>query len=366
MTYDGEITLRRLMADNGLDAIALVPGSNFRQIYRKSFYQNERSLVVLLQCEGPSLAVVPALEAASFDLLGFDGEVFHWRDNDGAGAAFAALADHCSPQRIGVEGQTMRVMEHHGLKLAFPDAEIIDMHKAISSALRLNKADEDIALMRRAIAISEDALKRTLGEVEIGQSETEIESLLLKNLFAAGAEGMAFAPIVAAADNSYRPHAKARADYRIKAGDALLFDFGASFGGYMADITRTVFVGHCPDEARAVYDTVLAANSAGREAARPGITAHDLDDIVLSVLEASPYSNFVRTKTGHGLGRDVHEDPYIMRGNHQALEPGMVFTIEPGLYLPDKFGVRIEDDVQITGIGAESLTNFEREVVVVG
>ncbi|HMB47811.1 MAG TPA: Xaa-Pro peptidase family protein [Afifellaceae bacterium] len=365
MTYDGEHVLRTLMAEEGLDAIALVPGANFRQVYNKNFYQNERSLVILLQRDGESLAVVPALEAASFDLIGFEGEVFHWRDNDGAESAFQALGDHASPLRIGVEGQTMRVMEHHGLKRAFPDAEIIDLHKAISSALRLNKGDADIALMRRAIAISQDALQRTFEEVRIGQTETEIESLLLKNLFAAGAEGMAFAPIVVAAENSYRPHAKARADYAVKAGDALLFDFGASFGGYMADITRTVFVQHCPDEAAGVYETVFAANTAGREAARPGISAHDLDDIVLSVLEASPFSQFIRTKTGHGLGRDVHEDPYIMRGNHQRLEPGMVFTIEPGLYLPDKFGVRIEDDVLITDEGAESLTTFTREVVLV-
>lgn len=366
MTHGGEIILRDLMAENGLDAIALVPGANFRQVYGKDFYQNERSLVVLLQRDGPGLAVVPALEAASFDLIGFEGAVFHWRDNDGPAAAFAALAGRCNARRIGVEGQTMRVMDHHGLKRALPDCEIVDVHKAISSALRLRKSDADIALMRRAIAISEDALQHTLDEVRIGQSETEIESLLLKNLFAAGAEDMAFAPIVVAADNSYRPHAKARADYRVKPGDALLFDFGATHSGYMADITRTVFIDHCPDEARGVYDTVLAANTAGREAARPGITAHDLDDTVLSVLEASPFAEFIRTKTGHGLGRDVHEDPYIMRGNSQRLEPGMVFTIEPGLYLPDRFGVRIEDDVLITADGSESLTSFTREITIVG
>ncbi len=366
MTHGGETILRDLMAETGLDAIALVPGANFRQVYGKAFYQNERSLVVLLQRDGPSLAVVPALEAASFDMIGFDGEVFHWRDNDGAAGAFEAMGRHCNARRIGVEGQAMRVMDHHGLKRALPDCEIVDVHKAISSALRLHKSDDDVALMRRAIAISEDALQRTLDEVRAGQSETDIESLLLKNLFAAGAEDMAFAPIVAAADNSFRPHAKARAGYRVKPGDALLLDFGAAHGGYMADITRTVFIGHCPDEARGVYETVLAANAAGREAARPGITAHELDNTVLSVLEASPFAEFVRTKTGHGLGRDVHEDPYIMRGNDQRLEPGMVFTVEPGLYLPDRFGVRIEDDVLITDGGSESLTTFPREIMIVG
>jgi len=365
MIHAGEQTLRDLMGRTGLDAIALVPGANFRHVYGKNFHQNERSLVVLMLRDGPNLAVVPHLEAASFDMIGFDGAVFHWRDNDGANAAFDALSGHCSPQRIGVEGQTMRVLEHHGLKRAFPDSEIVDMHEAISSSLRLHKTDADIALLRQAIAISEDALARTLDEVRIGQSETEIESLLLKNLFGAGAEGLSFDPIVAAADNSYRPHAKARPDYAVQAGDALLLDFGAEFRGYKADITRTVFVGHCPDEARSVYDTVLSANAAGREAARPGVSAHDIDDCVLGVLEASPYREFIRTKTGHGLGRDVHEDPYIMRGNHQTLEPGMVFTIEPGLYLPDRFGVRIEDDVVITDDGAASLTSFAREVTII-
>ncbi len=365
MTFDGERILRDLMARTELDAIALVPGANFRHVYGKSFHQNERSLVVLLIREGKNLAVVPQLEAASFDMIGFGGAEFHWRDNDGANAAFDALADHCDPKRIGVEGQTMRVLEHHGLKRAFPEAEIVDMHKAISSALRLHKSDADIDLMRKAIAISEDALRRTLDEVRIGQSETDIESLLLKNLFGAGAEGLSFDPIVAAANNSHKPHAKARADYAIQAGDALLLDFGADYRGYKADITRTVFIGHCPDDAHGVYDTVLFANHAGREISGPGVSAHAIDDCVLGVLEASPYSEFIRTKTGHGLGRDVHEDPYIMRGNHQQMEPGMVFTIEPGLYLPGRFGVRIEDDIVITGDGAESLTTLPREVTVI-
>ncbi|HSG94133.1 MAG TPA: Xaa-Pro peptidase family protein, partial [Afifellaceae bacterium] len=332
MSEDRYEPLRPVIATAGVDAVALVPGSNFRRLFGRDFHVNERSLVVVVPKFGAPAAVVPSLEAASFELVGFEGAVHLWRDHDGPGDAFAALGRDMSCKRIGVEGQYMRVMDQFGLQSAFAGATFVDLQKTISNTLRLRKTSEEIARLQRAIAISEDALTATLDEVRAGQSEIEIESILLRNLFSCGAEGLAFEPIVAAADNSYRPHAKARRDYRVKPGDALLFDFGAVFDGYRADITRTVFVGHCPDGARAFYETVRDANRAGRETARPGITAHELDDAVQSVLEASPYAAFIRTKTGHGLGLDVHEDPYIMRGNHEMLEPGMVLTVEPGLY----------------------------------
>ena len=173
-------------------------------------------------------------------------------------------------------------------------------------------------------------------------------------------------PASKAAENSARPHGKARADYAIRPGDALLFDFGAIKHGFCADITRTVFVGHASDEGQAVYDTVLRANLRGFEVTRPGVTAHEIDDAVTGVLEASPFADRIRTKTGHGLGRDVHEAPYVMRGNHMVLPAGTVYTNEPGLYAPGAFGVRIEDDVLITETGCRSLTAFPKDLTIVG
>ena len=196
-------------------------------------------------------------------------------------------------------------------------------------------------------------------------SEKQVERLLVQAMFTEGAEGLSFAPIVAAGDNSARPHASAREDYAIRAGDALLFDFGARAGGFIADVTRTVFVGHADDEAHRVYETVLKANAVGHEITRPGVTAHDVDDAVTKVLEASEFADRIRTKTGHGMGREVHEAPYIMRGNRQVLEPGMVFTDEPGLYAIGKFGVRIEDVILVTETGCRQLTRFERGLTVV-
>ena len=188
----------------------------------------------------------------------------------------------------------------------------------------------------------------------------------MNELFAHGADGLAFELIVAAGDNSAQPHATARADYQIQSGDALLFDFGASWQGYNADITRTFFVGEVSDYDWAFYETVLAANQQGRDVSRAGTTAHAVDDAVQLVLENSQFTAFRVHKTGHGLGLDVHEAPQIMRGNHQELAEGMVYTVEPGLYRPGECGMRIEDYVVVTANGIECLKSFPRELRVIG
>ncbi|WP_425079223.1 M24 family metallopeptidase [Ruegeria denitrificans] len=356
---------RKLAMDMSVDAVALVPGPNFTRALGKTFMSHERPFVVVIPAQGDPAAIVPNLELASWELVGFEGAVFDWRDQTGYDGAFSALAEHIPIKSLAVEGQVMRVFVSAAFTRAIPDLRIVDGEREISG-LRAIKTDDDIAALQAAIDISERALERVIADVRAGQTEKQVEQALIQALFAEGAESLAFSPIVAAGDNSARPHGKARADYRIRAGDALLFDFGARKHGFAADITRTFFVQDVPDEGRDVYDTVLRANKAGFEACRPGVTAHDIDDAVTSVLEASPFADRIRTKTGHGLGRDVHEAPYIMRGNSQIILPGMVWTNEPGLYELDKFGVRIEDDVLVTGDGCRSLTRFPKELTIIG
>lgn len=358
---------RRVARDLGVEAVALVPGPNFERLYDASFGTNERPFVIVIPVEGAPAALVPNLEISSFAALGFEGEVFDWRDQTGYAGAFAALAAHLPLRSLGIEGQVMRVFVHHALVAATPGLAVIDAERAISG-LRLRKTPAEIAALSEAIRISEAALGETLDQVRAGMTEAEVERILVAALFAHGADDQSFGALVAASDNSAHSHAHARPDYAIRPGDALLLDFGARKSGLCADITRTVFVGHAGDEAQEVYDTVLRANLAGHAAIRPGATAHTVDDAVISVLEPSPFADRISTKTGHGLGRDVHEAPYIMRGNHEVLEPGMVVTNEPGLYRtgPGGFGVRIEDDVLVTETGSRSLTTFPKELKVVG
>ncbi len=355
----------QLARDMSVDAVALVPGPNFTRALGKAFMSHERPFLVVIPANGEPAAIVPNLELGSWELVGFNGAVYDWFDQTGYDGAFAALADHMPLSSVAVEGQVMRVFVSKALTRAMPNLKIVDGEREISG-LRIVKTDDDIAALQAAIDVSERALEQVIANVRIGQTEKQVEQALIQALFAEGAESLAFNPIVAAGDNSARPHGKARADYKIQSGDALLFDFGARKRGFAADITRTFFVGEVSDEGREVYDTVLRANLKGFEMCRPGVTAHDIDDAVIGVLEASPFADRIRTKTGHGLGRDVHEAPYIMRGNDQVIRAGMVWTNEPGLYELDNFGVRIEDDVLVTDDGCRSLTSFPKDLRIIG
>ena len=308
---------------------------------------------------------MPLLERTRWQELAPDVETTYWQDADGYADAFAALARRVSPARIGVEGQRMRVFEAEALREAFPGAAVVDAHAALSR-MRLHKDADEIAALRRAIAISETALAATLAAAASGMSETEFRARLLAEMLAGGADGPSFDPIVLAGPASADPHGSPSAERRLAKGQPLLIDYGAAWGGYFADITRTFFVGSASSEHRDIYEAVRAANALGREIAAPGMTLDTLDRRVTESLRASGYPELVLTKTGHGLGLDVHEAPQVMIGNMQAIEPGMVFTIEPGLYRPGDIGVRIEDDVLATAGGAESLTGFERGLTLIG
>ena len=355
--------LRSEMAVADLDAVAIVPGANQQYLLGSHFHLMERPTVLLVPREGELRMVLPVLEEPSWTALGIAARTHLWQDSTGYASAFeAALAD-LGARRIGVEGQRMRVFESLAIR-SHSNAELVDAQRPIA-AMRLSKDDDEITLLEEAIRQSEAGLKATLAEVRVGMSEREVNTILLSALFSAGGEGLSFPAIVVAGPQSALPHAAA-GDYRIAPGDALLFDFGVTFGGYNADITRTVFVGDPSEEARALYETVREANALGRDMARAGLTAHALDDAVTAHLEASRFASYVLHKTGHGLGLDVHEDPYVMRGNHTPFAVGHVITIEPGLYMPGLRGVRIEDDVVITETGCRSLTQFPRDLMVVG
>lgn len=358
-----------VLRTHNLDAVAIVPGPNFRRLFGRDFHLMERPLIAIVPASGDPVAIVPHLELSSFSELKFPGPVFSWQDEIGYERAFAAAAEALTSlnatKRFGLEAQRMRVFEQMALATAFPDAGFVDAHSQVSS-IRLQKTPEEIALLMKAIRISEAALEATLKTVQVGQSEQEIQSQLIRQLFDYGADGLAFEPIVAAGGNSAEPHAVSRDDYNVKSGDALLIDFGGAWRGFSADITRTFFISQVSDEHRALYETVLAANEQGRRIAKSGITASDLDDAVQTVLEGSEFSQYAVHKTGHGLGLDIHEAPQIMRGNQEMLDPGMVFTIEPGLYKNNECGVRIEDNVVVTDTGIDCLTTFPRELRIVG
>jgi Xaa-Pro dipeptidase len=201
-----------------------------------------------------------------------------------------------------------------------------------------------------------------MDQVWVGMTERAVAALLKIEMLEAGAEGMSFAPLVVAGPNAASPHA-GPSDRPIQPGETIVVDCGVTVGGYAADITRTFAIGALEPELARVYEVVRAANEAGRAAVGPGVPAEEVDRVARAVIEESGYGAYFTHRTGHGLGLEVHEPPYIVAGNERPLEPGMTFTVEPGVYLPGQGGVRIEDDVVVTSDGAESLTSFEREFI---
>jgi Xaa-Pro dipeptidase len=217
--------------------------------------------------------------------------------------------------------------------------------------------------MRQAAVIAQNALLETLKRVKLGMSEKEIASELVIQLFRAGSDvELPFQPIVSSGPNSANPHA-VPSERKLQVGDLLLFDWGAAKDGYFSDITRTFTVGQVDPELIKIGDIVFKANEAARMSGGAGLCAGEVDMAARKVIEAAGYGAQFIHRTGHGLGIEAHEGPYIYAENDLVLETGMTFTIEPGIYLAGRRGVRIEDDVVVTDHGLESLTDMPREVL---
>ena len=232
-------------------------------------------------------------------------------------------------------------------------------------SLRERKDAAEVAAIRAAAAIAEDALERTLHHVRAGMTELAVAGVLERHLREAGSEAYPFETIVASGPRSALPHARASAREIVR-GDLLLIDFGAQWGGYCADVTRTVVVGEATAEQRAIYDIVRGANQAAIAGVRAGMRGRDADALARSYIEQRGWGPAFGHSLGHGLGLEVHEAPRLSRAADAALPAGAVVTIEPGIYRPGWGGVRIEDDVHLAPAGPELLTHFTRELLEVG
>jgi Xaa-Pro dipeptidase len=197
-------------------------------------------------------------------------------------------------------------------------------------------------------------------------TENEIAGELVVQLLRHGSQSeMPFAPIVSGGPNGANPHA-APSDRKIQPGDLLVVDWGAAVDGYISDLTRTFAVGDVDEECRKIHQLVMDANAAGRVAGKPGLPCANVDIAARTLIEKAGYGQYFTHRTGHGIGMEGHEEPYMRGDNMQLLEPGMAYTVEPGIYLPDRNGVRIEDNIIITENGAECLSDMPRELRVVG
>lgn len=359
--------LGQALSAGGFDAMALNAGPS--QVYMSGlhFHLMERPAVLLLAAGKTPVMVLPDFEKGKLADLGFALDVVTYGENPAEWqAAFDKAAALIGPaKKIGVEGLRLRVMELRYLEAAFPGAQFPIAEELIADMRKLKDAGE-IAAMQKAVEIAEGGLEATLQKIKIGMSEKEIAGILVQELYGLGSDPeLPFAPIVAAAANSANPHASV-SDYKIKAGDLLLIDWGASYNGYLSDLTRTFAVGEISEEFKRIYEVVKLANQAGREAGAIGAPCAVVDQAARDAIEDNGYGQYFTHRTGHGLGMEGHEEPYMRGDNQLPLAEGMSFTVEPGIYLDGRGGVRIEDDVVMTADGPRSLSTFPRELRVIG
>ncbi len=246
------------------------------------------------------------------------------------------------------------------LKSTLKPMRLVPLHDAVEQ-LRENKYHDEIQATRQAIRISEAVYHEILPLLRPGVTELDIAAEITYRQRRMGADGDAFAPIVLFGKRSSLIHGQPSRT-GLREGHAVLMDFGCRVQGYASDITRTVFLGKAPRRLRRIHDVVAKAQQAGREYAGPGIPANLLDEHVRNIIRDNGYGEHFEHGLGHGLGLEVHERPLLSWRNGDELEPGMIITIEPGVYIPGLGGVRIEDDVLITPNGADVLSTLPREL----
>jgi Xaa-Pro dipeptidase len=360
--------LSKILRSSNLDALALNPSPSLLYLTGLHFHLMERPTVAFFTADSAPVLVLPELEMLKLSNLPFEIRAFPYGENPSEweqvfqqASQSLGLAGKC----IGVEPLHMRVVEFCKVIAIAGESECSDATQVVGS-MRVCKQAGEISAMRKAVKVAQAALEAILPSIRIGATEKEIASELVASLLRHGSQPeMPFAPIVSSGPNSANPHASP-SDRKLRPGDLLVVDWGAAVDGYISDLTRTFAVGEVDAEVRKIHQIVLEANAAGRAAARPGVPCANVDIAARTVIEKAGYGQYFTHRTGHGIGMEPHEDPYMRGDNLQLLEPGMTFTVEPGIYLPERNGVRIEDNMAITSSGAECLSDMPRELRVIG
>ena len=354
----------KLIQAAGLDYLALNPGPSLVYLTGLHFHLSERPTVALFQPDAPLILVLPELEKQKIAELPYVLQAFSYGDNPQTWKEAFRKAAHAAGldgKKVGVEPGRMRFLELRLLESAAHQAQLVSAQEPLT-ALRMQKDAGEVAAMRKAVAIAQEAFLATIPMIKPGVSERQIASELTVHLLRSGSQSdLPFAPIVSTGSNSPNPHATP-SERRVATGDLLVIDWGAAWQGYVSDLTRTLAIGQIEPEFERIYQAVLEANAAGRRAARPGIPAGEVDHAARKVIDEAGYGQYFTHRVGHGIGMEGHEEPYMFGENQLILKPGMAFTIEPGIYLPGRGGVRIEDNVVITETGSECLSDLRREL----
>ena len=349
------------MAAEDVDLVVLGPGAHLAWLLGVRPHADERPLFLCVTADGAGF-LMPALEAESARRQ-TDLPFFDWEDAAGPSSALEALlsATGADAARSVVLDEAMRA-DHAALVQDRLMNARRQFCETTVSALRMRKTEDEFSVLKRNALKADAAMQAAWAAMRPGMSEWDVAQIVRDSFKGQGAEPLFH--IIGAGENGALPHHQTGA--RVLAeGDAVVMDIGGGSEGYVSDITRMAVLGDAPEGFAEVRDIVDAAVQAAMAAARPGVVAADVDRAAREVIATAGYGAYFVHRTGHGLGTEVHEPPYITSASKTVLEDGMVFSIEPGIYLPDRFGVRLEEIVFLRADGPEILSDLPRDAVVI-
>ena len=342
------------MQEKELDGIII---NNLKNVYYLTGFWGSNGTVFISRDRQVLVTDARYIIAAKQEVTGF--EIFAERDEL---ATIAKIAKDMGLSRIGFEDE-ISVSYYHRMQTAFEGMELLSQTQFVE-ALRLIKDETEIETIRKACSISDQAFHDALEFIKPGKTEIEIANFLDFRMRELGAAGLSFDTILASGINSSKPHAHPM-HKPVELGEAITMDFGCLYEHYVSDMTRTIYLGHVSDEQAEIYNTVLKANQALIDQAKAGLGFRDFDKIPRDIIVEAGYGEYFTHGIGHGIGLDIHEEPYFSQTSTEVIKSSMVLTDEPGIYIEGKYGVRIEDDILITDKGCELLTLAPKELIVI-
>ena len=355
-------SLRGEMARSGFDLAAIAPTDNIRYLLGFSPHPDERACLLLVTATGAAV-LMPSLNADDAAAQAPELELVRWNDDAGPAEALRATLERVagtSAQRVAADPE-MRADHLMLLQETLPAARTVTA-TVVVGPLREVKDTDELTALQGASDVADQAMQAAFATLAPGVTELAVGDAVART-FAAGGSSVEFA-IVGGGPNGAFPH-HSTGSRPLQDGDAVVIDIGGRLDGYVSDITRMAFIGEPSERYVEVHAIVEAAVVAGLAAAKPGAACAEVDAAARGVITDAGYGEYFVHRTGHGLGISVHEPPWIMRGYDVELQPGVVHSVEPGIYLPGEFGVRLEEIVHVTDTGCERFSALPRDVHVV-
>jgi Xaa-Pro dipeptidase len=350
------------MKENDAQVCFLTSSENV--FYLSGFFSDphERLLGLAIFQDAEPFLICPSMEKNDAKNAGWQYEIIGYSDIDQPWElVHKAISKRVkSISTMAIEKEHMNVERYETLNNLFSGTNFISAEEKLRK-LRMIKGDHEIAKLREACELADFAIQTGVAEIKEGKSELEILAAIEYALKKKGVSQMSFSTMVLTGANAASPHGTP-GETKVKKGDLVLFDLGVVVDGYCSDITRTVAYGEISDKQREIYDTVLKGQLAAIAAIKPGVPCSEIDLTARRIIADGGFGEYFPHRLGHGLGISIHEYPSVTEKNPLVLREGMVFTVEPGIYVPDIAGVRIEDDVLVTATGCELLTKFPKEL----